>query len=597
VRFNEFTRKEIGNGAPNDGFNLTEVHAWAFGSLTTAGADVTYYVDDVTICGTAAAPPLSVAFEQGAYDVDEGETAVFTVTLNQSYTETLTVDYATAESTAQADRQYTPVSGTLTFAVGETEKTIEVATFDDGKYTGDRRVVVNLYEGNTPLGFQRRAVLTIVDLAAADPQLVDDFEGFHPYINNTGTVTLSINTIMDGDGTAVPGQPAYEDVLAVEFDGESTFDRTFSQGQDWSSHDGLSFWYYGSNSGETVTMQVKDNMTATTSMVDPSEWVMVWSDEFNDPAGTPPNPNVWKHELGDGALNDIVGWGNSEFQYYSDDPANAATDGLGNLVIRMNEVNTATTNLVCWYGPCEYTSARLITQDQLDFEYGRIEARVQVPTGPGGLWPAFWMLGDDIPEVGWPQSGEIDIMEYVSRIPNEIFGTIHGPGYSGGAGYGNTYDFGAPVNTDYHTFAIEWSQDEIHWYVDDIGYHDAIPADVDPNQWVYNHPFFLILNTAIGGNFGGPIDPSMTMPQDTLVDYVRVYQAADTAERFDATFVDDFTGWQKVELPFSGFSRSATQPANAPNDGLTLTEIWGYGFVLPTATGSFQIDQVSLIAP
>jgi hypothetical protein len=127
--------------------------------------------------------------------------------------------------------------------------------------------------------------------------------------------------------------------------------------------------------------------------------------------------------------------------------------------------------------------------------------------------------------------------------------------------------------------------------VNGIQYHTAAPADVDPNEWVFNHPFFMILNAAIGGNFGGAIAEGMTMPQDTLVDYVRVYQAADTAERFEATFVDDFSGWQQVSIPFSDFVRSADQPAGAPDDGLGLDEIWGYGFHL-NGSGTVHMDQV-----
>jgi beta-glucanase (GH16 family) len=338
---------------------------------------------------------------------------------------------------------------------------------------------------------------------------------------------------------------------------------------------------YGQNSGETLTYELRDNMAATTAEVDPEDWVLVWSDEFDAAAGTPPNSNVWNHELGDGALNEIEGWGNQESQYYTDSTDNSFHNGDGQLVIRLEDT-APDTDLVCWYGPCEYTSARLLTQDQLDFEYGRIEARVQVPDGPSGLWPAFWMLGTDIPEVGWPQTGEIDIMEYISREPYEVFGTIHGPGYSGGNAFGNTLSFTQTVpSLGYVTYGVEWMPDHIIWYVNDVQYHQAIPANVAPNEWVFNHPFFMLLNAAIGGNFGGAIDDGMTFPQDTLVDYVRVYQAADTAERFETTFVDNFSGWRKVYLPFSDFVRSANQPAGAPNDGLGLTEVWGYGFILP----------------
>ena len=593
----DFTRKEIGNGAPNDGFGRDQVHGWAFGTLNTAGQTITYYLDDVMIYGnTGSDAPLTVAFAQGQFSTDEGNTATLIVKLNREHDQAVTVEYATAEATAREGQQYTPVSGTLTFPAGTLTQTINIPTHHDGKHTRDVRVTVNLYEGSgAPLGFQRRAVLTIVDTDPADPRLVDDFQGAHPFIYQTGNVELSITTLLQGSGTAVPGQMAYEDVLTVEYDGASSFSRIFSQGQDWSGYEGLSVWVYGQNSGETITYELRDNMAATTAEVNPEDWVLVWSDEFNGPAGTPPNRNVWKHELGDGALNNIVGWGNSEFQYYTDSTENSFMDGNGNLVIRLQDTPTDT-DLVCWYGPCEYTSARLLTQDQLDFEYGRIEARVQVPDGPGGLWPAFWMLGTDIPEVGWPQTGEIDIMEYVSRLPYEVFGTIHGPGYAGGASFGNTLTFTETVpSKGFLTYGVEWTPDLIIWYVDDEQYHQAIPANVAPNEWVFNHPFFMLLNAAIGGNFGGAISGGMTFPQDTLVDYVRVYQAADTAERFEATFVDNFTGWRQVYLPFSDFVRSATQPAGAPNDGLGLTEVWGYGFILPASgDGLFHMDRVYL---
>lgn len=406
---------------------------------------------------------------------------------------------------------------------------------------------------------------------------------FHFRFKDTGFACDATVTPFTGetyDGTAITnGGPAV------------TFGRDFALGQDWTGKDGLSFWYYGHGGGDHVTVDLLDNRAPDPG---PVGWQLAWSDEFDTPAGTAPDPAAWGYEIGDGTGNGNPGWGNSELQYYTDSTDNAATDGNGNLVIT---TRPADGSLQCYYGPCEYTSARLLSAHKAEFAYGRIESRIQLPDGEDGLWPAFWSLGTDIGRVGWPQTGEIDIMEYVSRIPDTVFGTIHGPGYSGGESFGNILD--VPNLTDgYHTYAIEWEPDLIRWYVDDVLYFTASPADVAPNPWVFNDPVFLLLNMAIGGNFGGAVSDQLTMPQSMKVDYVRAYQGPDTAERFEAPFVDDFTGWKKVTIPFSDFTRSATQPAGAPDDGLGLDEVWGYGFTLPdggSTAGAVTLDQVRLV--
>jgi beta-glucanase (GH16 family) len=376
-------------------------------------------------------------------------------------------------------------------------------------------------------------------------------------------------------------------------DTTATLFRQIQGGQDASVGDGVRFWFHGTGGGDAIRFQLHDNRAPDAG---PDSWRLMWSDEFNGPAGRRPSSRNWTHELGDGTANGIPGWGNDELEYYTDDPQNAATNGRGHLAITARQSDGA---LSCYYGPCQFTSARLVSQHKAEFAYGRIETRIKVPAG-AGLWPAFWSLGTNIGDVGWPQTGEIDIMEFVGRVPNEIFGTIHGPGYSGGASFGGTHDFGAPVSNSFHTFAIEWQPNRIDWYVDGILYHSATPASVAPNQWVFNHPFFLILNLAVGGNFGGPVDPNLVFPRAMLVDYVRVYQASDTAERFETSFIDDTPGWKEVSLPFTSFSRSAWQPKGAPDDGLTLSEVWGYGLVLPPrglSAGSLLLDKVRLIQP
>jgi beta-glucanase (GH16 family) len=240
---------------------------------------------------------------------------------------------------------------------------------------------------------------------------------------------------------------------------------------------------------------------------------LTWSDEFNKPAGTGVDTSKWNFDIGGG------GWGNAERQYYTNSTSNAVHDG-NNLVITARKENPANYN--CHYGRCEYTSARLLTAGKFTQKYGRFESRMKLPRGQG-IWPAFWMLGDNLGSAGWPQAGEIDIMENIGKEPNTVYGTIHGPGYSGAGGITGSRNIGRPLADDFHTFTVDWSPNLIVWYIDGSEYHRVTNGSVGGNQWVFDHNFFMILNLAVGGNWPGFPDASTSFPQSLVVDYVRVY--------------------------------------------------------------------------
>jgi len=234
-----------------------------------------------------------------------------------------------------------------------------------------------------------------------------------------------------------------------------------------------------------------------------------FADEFNLPAGTPVDGSKWNLETGDNVNN-------HERQYYTNSTSNAVHDGQGNLVITARRENPG--NYQCWYGRCEYTSARLNTSGRFTQTYGTYEARIKMSRGQG-MWPAFWMLGTG---GGWPDAGEIDIMENVGFEPNTVHGTLHGPGYSGAGGIGAGYSIGSPFADGFHTFRVEWSPNRIVWKVDGNTYQTRTPADLNGNRWVFDHPFFLILNLAVGGYWPGDPNASTPFPNTLVIDYVRV---------------------------------------------------------------------------
>jgi beta-glucanase (GH16 family) len=247
----------------------------------------------------------------------------------------------------------------------------------------------------------------------------------------------------------------------------------------------------------------------------PAGWKLVWSDEFNGPPGSAVDSSKWVTESGGN------GWGNQELEYYTARPENASQQD-GNLVIKVVEEKYTGSDGVAR----NYTSARLKTQGKFSHTYGRFEARIKLPYGQG-IWPAFWMLGDDIEKKGWPKCGEIDIMENIGKEPTVVHGTIHGPGYSGADGIGAPFELaaGERVADQFHVFAVEWEPKAIRFYVDDHLYETRTPADLPKGaKWVYKHPFFLLLNVAVGGGWPGNPDASTTFPQTMLVDYVRVYR-------------------------------------------------------------------------
>lgn len=252
---------------------------------------------------------------------------------------------------------------------------------------------------------------------------------------------------------------------------------------------------------------------ATGAAADVGTMAVTFAEEFNGPAGTRVDGSKWNTEVGDNNGN------NREHQYYTTSASNAAMDGAGNLVITARRENPGNYN--CWYGRCQYTSARINTAGKFTTTYGKVEARMKMPRGKG-IWPAFWMLGQDINSGNpWPNSGEIDIMEFLGHDLDTVYGTIHGPGYSGAGGIGMPFN-GPNFADGFHTFAIEWTPTGIAWSVDGNVYQRRTPADLGGRQWVFNKPFFIILNLAVGGEWPGYPDASTTFPQQLVVDYVRV---------------------------------------------------------------------------
>ena len=238
---------------------------------------------------------------------------------------------------------------------------------------------------------------------------------------------------------------------------------------------------------------------------------MVWSDEFSGPANSQPDSTKWAYDLGAGR------WGNNELETYTNLSDNVHLDGNGNLIIRVVHAESS-----------KYTSARLKTQGKFDVTYGKIEARIKLPFGQG-VWPAFWMIGSNISTAGWPACGEIDIMENIGHEPSIVHGSMHGPGYSGGNSITAAYTLpgGKRFADDFHLFTIIWSPERIEFFVDSTSYRRITSRYLPPGRkWVFNKPFFLLLNVAVGGTFSGNPNATTQFPQEMKVDYVRVYQSA-----------------------------------------------------------------------
>lgn len=242
-------------------------------------------------------------------------------------------------------------------------------------------------------------------------------------------------------------------------------------------------------------------------------WHLAWSDEFNGANGSSPDPSKWTFEIGG------KGFGNHELESYTSRPVNAHLQD-GNLVITaLKEDLTGPDGI-----PRGYTSARIRTQGHFAQAYGRFEARMQLPLGKG-IWPAFWMLGDNIYTTPWPASGEIDIMEDIGEA-SAVYSTLHGPGYSGGHALSSKFPLpaGETINAAFHTYAVEWAPNDITFFFDSHLIAHRTPADLPAGaRWVYDHPFFILLNLAVGGDWPGNPDATTAFPQRMLVNYVRVY--------------------------------------------------------------------------
>ena len=231
---------------------------------------------------------------------------------------------------------------------------------------------------------------------------------------------------------------------------------------------------------------------------------LVWSDEFNTPGL--PDSTKWSYVIGTGCPQNC-GWGNHELEFYTSRAVNVGVEGG---VLKLKAIREH-------YHDCEYTSAKLQTRNKFAFTYGKVEVRAKLPAGVG-TWPAIWMMGNGPGYSSWPACGEIDIMEHRGFELNKIFGTLHYPGRSGENADGG-FTMISDAATQFHTYSLVWNPSNLKIYVDKLLLHQVKNSESLP----FNHNFYLILNLAMGGDFGGPVDPAFT-DATMEVDYIRVYQ-------------------------------------------------------------------------
>jgi beta-glucanase (GH16 family) len=245
-------------------------------------------------------------------------------------------------------------------------------------------------------------------------------------------------------------------------------------------------------------------------------WAPVWRDDFDGPAQSAPDDTHWNVDIRPSGQN-------HELDYDTNDRKNSFIDGSGHLVLQAIKEQYVDQGGVQSSQP--FTSARLNTQGKVEQQYGRFEARIKLPQGGQGVWPAFWLLGNDIAEAGWPDCGEVDILEWRGSYPSSIVSSLHGPGYSGGNSYHDHYDLPGSYSDDFHVFTFEWTPTAVRWLVDGNAFYVKTPEGVK-GLWAYEHPFFIILNLAVGGIFDGDPPPSTAFPQQMLIDYVSVEKPA-----------------------------------------------------------------------
>ena len=313
---------------------------------------------------------------------------------------------------------------------------------------------------------------------------------------NTAPTNLTVNAVVSADSSGnVNFTATASNAVSYDYDFGNGIFQTVASGT-------VTYKYLASGTytinviaksagGQTLSMSVQVTVGLKQSLI--------WAEEFDTP-GTP-GAAKWGYDTGDG------GWGNNELEYYTSRPDNVIVSN-GTLKIIAKKEN---------YGSSAYTSGRILTKDKFSFKYGKIEVRAKIP-GDKGSWPAIWMLGSNIQTAPWPACGEIDIMEQVGNQATKIFGTIHYPGHSGGSGVGGN-TIVPTANTEFHRYALVWNASTLSFLVDDVSFFSTANTSSMP----FNQNFFIILNLAMGGNFGGTVDPAFSATQ-MEVDYVRVYQ-------------------------------------------------------------------------